>query len=173
MVWIVSANIAGDASERQGRLQFIKEITEDRNSKWVKKSLPFIRGEFYECETADGLNGAFITAHNYTVYDICMTPRIANKDFVVANTCIMTKNYDKAILKQMLKWNSDALLFFAKQAQIWEGLRLLYSNSINNVGTFGFKTSKSERILYRNRRKGLMEAIKCAFDLVVLEGANG
>ena len=39
---------------------------------------------------------------------------------------------------------------------------------IRDIGVFGFKTSKSERILYRNREKDFMEAIRIAFDRVIV-----
>lgn len=42
------------------------------------------------------------------------------------------------------------------------------SNVIRDIGVFGFKTSKSERILYRNREKDFMEAIRIAFDRVIV-----
>ena len=168
MLWIVSAGIDGSIVERKARLQFIKDVSGDYRVNWEKRTLPFVC-DFFMCETDDGINGAFFTAHNYEVYYFCCCPWIANKDFVVANTCIIQKA-DKKILQAMRGINDKAKLFFAKQTlEILNGIKLIYTNSIDEVGNFGFLTSKSERILYRNRKKGIWEAVQNAFNLVTLE----
>ena len=41
-----------------------------------------------------------------------------------------------------------------------------WKNELENKGMFGFPTSKSERILFKNREKGFMNALKVAFDKV-------
>lgn len=168
MVWIVSAEIAGSRAERKARLQYIKDVTGDKTVSWEKHRLG--NREFYRCVSNDEINGVFVTAHNDIVFALSTLPGIANKDFIVANTCIWIKDLDKRMLQIMREINSTAQLFYAKQTlEFLNGVKMVYSNSINDMGTFGFLTSKSERILYRNRKKGLMEAICSAFDLVTIE----
>lgn len=171
MVWIVSAGIDENVQERKARLQYIKEVSGDRYISWEKKQLVSLLGniEYYQCTTKEGVNGTFITAHNYIVAILCGRMCVENSEFVVANTCKIEENFHKKILRLLQRINSSAQLYYAKQEkEVINGIER-DSNIINNIGNFGFKTSKSERILYRKKDKGLIEAIRNSFDYIVEE----
>ena len=87
---------------------------------------------------------------------------------MVANTCKLVVDLDKKLLQQMQSFNGSAQLYYAKQEREVIAGREYDSNVIRDIGVFGFKTSKSERILYRNREKDFMEAIRIAFDRVIV-----
>lgn len=180
MIWIVSKGVIGNNMERKSRLQFIKDVTGDERAFW--KKLSFKNGnhnsDFYFCVTNDGVRGVFITAHNTTVRWLCELEGIAYNDFIVANTCMVVPDFDKEILQQMLYFNNNVQLYYAKQRITYidsknilnpnfiDSKNVFKTNYIDNVGTFGFKTSKSERILYYNRKYGIKNAIQRAFDRV-------
>lgn len=99
--------------------------------------------------------------------EICKSPGIGKFDFVVANTCIWEDGYEKQILSELMHARQDIILWYAKQVVSLEsGLALRKTNELENKGMFGFPTSKSERILFKNREKGFMNALKVAFDKV-------
>ena len=88
-------------------------------------------------------------------------------DFVIANTCIWEKSSNKQILYYMMNINKKAVLWFSKQTlSLEENYNLRQSTLLSNVGTFGFNTSLSERLLFSNRHKGFMKAVSFAFDKV-------
>ena len=70
--------------------------------------------------------------------------------------------------------NADISLWYAKQdVEMTEDHIFRRTNTIRNVGTFGFMTSKSERLMYRNRSKGFMKALELSYDKVSsLYGVN-
>ena len=142
----------------------------DRYISWEKKLGLSPKGffEYYQCITRDGINGTYITAHNYIVVALCKLPCVAQGVFVVANTCKLVVDLDKKLLQQMQSFNSSAQLYYAKQEREVIAGREYDSNVIRDIGVFGFKTSKSERILYRNRGKDFMKAIRIAFDRVIV-----
>jgi hypothetical protein len=73
----------------------------------------------------------------------------------------------KKLLYQLKRTNKKAELWFAKQELYVDETRLFrQSTTLYNVGQFGFQTSLSERELFRNRKKGLVEAIRQSFDRV-------
>lgn len=173
MVWIVSADVIGNDEEKKARLQFVEDVTGDKSILWEKFVLRGI--EFYYCRTNDGVKGVFITAHNNAVRLLCtFLPGIELNDFVVANTCVWENDFDKKILQILLKKNHTTRLYYAKQeTKFTDVIRIRQIVAIDYVGLFGFMTSKSERILYRNREKGLMKAVQRAFDLVNLDELRG
>ena len=165
--------MAGDAGEREARLQYIKDVTGDRNILWNQCLFPDANFDFYYCVTNDGINGIFITGHINQVLRFCYKKHIVTHNFVVANTCVCRKNVDKEILKDMLAMDANACLYYAKQTlERIPTASPIYSAYIKDVGRFGFKTSKSERLLYQHRNQGLMKAIERGFDLVTLEDAG-
>ena len=90
-------------------------------------------------------------------------------DIVIANTCIVVQGTDHWVSRIMRSRNYKGQLYYAKQTSELRKENQYDFNIISNEGTFGFKTYKSERILFRNRRNGLLAAINQAFNLVVLE----
>lgn len=173
MIWIVTSDVAGDEGERAARLQYIKNVTGDKNISWNKCLFPYVNFDFYYCVTNDGINGIFITGHINKVICFCYIKHIVTHNFVVANTCVIRKNEDKKILKDMRSIDTNACLYYAKQTlEHIPTVFPIYSAYIKDVGNFGFKTSKSERLLYQHRNQGLMKAIERGFNLVTLEDAG-
>ena len=73
----------------------------------------------------------------------------------------------KVVLYYMMNINKKAVLWFSKQTlSLEENYNLRQSTLLSNVGTFGFNTSLSERLLFSNRHKGFMKAVSFAFDKV-------
>ena len=129
MIWIVSNDIIGTATEKNARLQFIRDITKDERASWKKLSLNgviyhniFDNMEFYGdmsfhyCITNDNEKGVVITAHNNVVKGLCKLEHIFTNDYIVANTCIgCEQNFDKFFIEQKVVYNSKAELYIAKQ----------------------------------------------------------
>lgn len=172
MEWILgfSADIVVDANQLKARHEYIQKVTNSEVSPW---SFIQLEGKIYKqfvcCESKDGLNGVFITAHIGAVKGLCAIKEIATKDFVVANTCIWERFSEKDTLAGMMKHNKKAELWFAKQALSVENKHILrQSTTVEDIGKFGFQTSVSERKMFANRRKGFMEAVNLSFDKVSL-----
>ena len=150
------------------RLQYIQAVTDAPVTAWMttQKNRAFSKPLFY-CVSNDELNGTFITAHIGEVQRLCSVQEIAMSDFVIANTCIWEKSSNKQILYYMMNINKKAVLWFSKQTlSLEENYNLRQSTLLSNVGTFGFNTSLSERLLFSNRHKGFMKAVSFAFDKV-------
>ena len=169
MRWIVDKDIDVDSSQmRAARGNFIHLVTGAEVSAWgVIQVNGQIRKEYLHCTSNDGIDGTFITAHIGDVYKLCSLREIYTGKFVVANTCIWEKMSNKKLLNIIRSFNRDIELWFAKQKLSVESNRILrQSTTLYNFGEFGFKTSLSERKLFTNRGKGLMEAIRVSFDRV-------
>lgn len=169
MKWIVSSRpeIVQNLSELCARNKFIQLVSNASVTNW--DILRDFRGvnRFYVCFTDDGINGIFVTGHIEEVMELCRSEQVDTCDFVIANTCIWNRLNDKSILYELLKKHSEMKLWFAKQKLSCEtNYWLRKTNTLSDVGTFGFPTSKSERILFENRRKGFMVAVEKAFDKV-------
>lgn len=170
MEWILgfSSDIIVDLNQLRARHEYIQKVT---NSEVLPWSVLQIKGKTYKqflsCESKDGLNGVFITAHIGAVKGLCSIKEIAVKDFVVANTCIWESFSDKDTLARMMRHNKKAQLWFAKQAlSVDSKHNLRQSTTIQDIGNFGFQTSVSERKLFANRRKGFIDAVRLSFDKV-------
>lgn len=150
------------------RLQYIHSVTGSEVTGWnaIRKS-SILPKTFFYCMSNDGLNGTFITAHVGEVRQLCSLQEIATGDFVIANTCIWEKPLNKQILYRMMKINRKIDLWFSKQSlSVEENYILRQSAMLSKLGEFGFDNSLSERILFSNRRKGFMKAVKIAFNKV-------
>ncbi|HAX67504.1 MAG TPA: hypothetical protein DCY04_09880 [Eubacterium sp.] len=169
MEWIVTNGngIVCSKDELAARREFIGMITGVSPSRWHIIVKDINNRFYYKCNTIDDINGLFITGHVGEVWEICKSPGIGKFDFVVANTCIWEEGYEKQILSELMYARQDIILWYAKQVVSLEsGLALRKTNELENKGMFGFPTSKSERILFKNRKKGFMNALKVAFDKV-------
>lgn len=112
------------------------------------------------CESNDDINGLLITGH---VYDLrYFYPLIDRKkpEFVILNTCALFSELREVILTWLMRSVPNVSLYYAHQKRTLTGQ---YVN-LSYEGNFGFQTSVSERKLFRNRKKGLREAITLAFD---------
>lgn len=169
MEWIVTNGngIVCSKDELDARREFIGMITGVSPSRWHIIVKDINNTFMSKCNTIDDINGLFITGHVGEVVEICKSPGIGKFDFVVANTCIWEDGYEKQILSELMHARQDIILWYAKQVVSLEsGLALRKTNELENKGMFGFPTSKSERILFKNREKGFMNALKVAFDKV-------
>lgn len=170
MLWLIGSckEIVVDLEQMDFRRNYIERITGVEVSPWKHIFVDEqAKKGYYFCISNDELDGAFITAHIQDVYELCSLKEIYSKKFVIANTCIWNKASHKNLLFNMMGVNSNVELWFAKQELSVDSSRLFrQSNTLSNVGQFGFQTSLSERELFRNRKKGLMEAIKLSFDKV-------
>ena len=169
MYFLLSTNpdIIGTKENRMARLKFINDITGVVPTPWEYFQLRNEGKLFLICNTFDGLNGIYITAHNYEVVEICRTGFASNVNFLVANTCVYRENLDTDILWLLRQQNKNIRLWYAKQ-----DLELTYdhvlrnTNLLRDVGTFGFMTSKSDRLMFKNRKKGFEAALQLSFDKV-------
>jgi len=165
--FLLSANaeISGSGENMEARRKFIKDITGVVPTRWVKKytGSMFI----WICCTDDYLNGIYITAHNYEVAAICRTNVISKLDFFVANTCVYRKEYDTDIFWLLKRKNKNIRLLYAKQKiELTNEAILRDTNILRDVGTFGFMTSKSDRLMFKNRDKGFETALYLSFEKV-------
>lgn len=167
MRWIISSgeDIAVDKNQVRARGDYIQRVTGSEVSPW---NFIQVNGQVYKqylcCTSNDGIDGTFITAHINDVYKLCSLKEIYAGKFVVANTCIWERMADKNLLSRMKIFNRDSELWFAKQELSVDGNRIFReSTTLNDIGKFGFRTSKSERKLFTNRSKGLMEAVRASF----------
>jgi len=168
--WIVSAgkDIAVDGNQLQSRRAYIHDVTNAEVGNW---HYIHVNGkecrDFLRCVSSEGVDGTFITAHIYSVFWLCTLKGIADRQLVVANTCVWTPLAHKRLLLNMMKINPTVELRFAKQAlSIESDWSIRQSVELRNMGTFGFQSSRSERELFRNRRDGFRPAIEKAFERV-------
>jgi len=162
----------------QARKDYIESVTDAKASAWE-----FIRvngqvsKKFLCCTSEDQIDGTFITAHIFDVKELCCLREVYEGKLVIANTCIWEGLLHKDLLLNMMRFNREIELWFAKQELSTDNSLILHqSTTVINVGQFGFLTSLSERKLFMNRRKSLMEAIRMSFDRVspvILSGELG
>ena len=168
MRWIVSSNfdICRNREELKKRREFIRRVTESEVTEWECIS----PNKFYCCDSKDGLNGIFITAHVGDIQRISCWEGIASYDFLIANSCIWEKDVDKGILKNLIQRKKGVELWFAKQGATvtFYDKKIRPCVEIKDVGKFGFPTSLSERELFLNRKKGFMDALQESFVKVSL-----
>jgi hypothetical protein len=165
--WIIGndKDIAVDGIQVRARGDYIQRVTGAEVSAWhfIQVNGQVCK-EFLCCTSNDGIDGTFITAHIGDVYKICSLREICIGKFVVANTCIWERMSHKKLLNSMMSFNRNIELWFAKQELSVDSSRIFrQSTTLNNIGRFGFQTSLSERELFMNRGKGLMEAIRVSF----------
>lgn len=161
-----STEIIGTSDECMARLRFISDITGVVPTPW--RIMTIAEGKkFLICGTSDNVNGVYITAHNYEVVELCKTRLFIDKELLVANTCVYSEGFDTKLLQLLRKGGSRIELFFAKQElEVTEDRIIRNTNTLRDVGNYGFMTSKSDRLMFMNRKKGVREAIKLSFDKV-------
>ena len=167
MIWIISSKVC-DKEEEEKRKQFINVVTEARVSSFKRFCFeyrafpnPNQQVEFFQCKSDKGEYGFFITAHNNEVIPILKKVLTLKRSVVVVNTCATNKKLKKAIYDTVKQYNSNSEVYFATQEGHHKGILVNY---LDDYGDFGFRTSKSERKLFRHRTEGLIRAIRIAFD---------
>ena len=160
-----SRDISVNEAQLNARKSYIEDVTCSSVSEWSYFEMPRVSSLcFYCCNSDDGIEGTFITAHINQVQALCTVPKIAQSQFVVANTCIWRRMSHKKILAQLMAYNRNIRLWFAHQELSIDSFRnFRHSTTLINIGQFGFQTSFSERELYWHRKEGLLNAIKKAF----------
>ncbi|CCZ60023.1 hypothetical protein [Hungatella hathewayi] len=169
MKWIIGAgrDIIQNEEQLIARNRYIKKVMKAEVSPWKYIQIKGIPHGFYVCISEEEIDGTFITAHIGDIIVLSSINSIADSEFVVANTCIWTQLADKEVLSKLMLINPDIKLWFAKQElSIEYGNQLRQTNLISDVGNFGFPTSRSERVLYANRKKKFKDALSEAFELI-------
>jgi hypothetical protein len=169
--WIIGSciDIVGDNKQLSARRKFINLLTNADVSEWSYLNVNGqVKNDFLCCVSYDNLNGTFITAHmkNNNFPFLFSLPVVNRGDFVVANTCVLEKPLGKELLHTLMIYNRNIELFFAKQELSVTRNLLWQSATINYFGEFGFQTSVSERKMFKNREKGLINSIRESFDRV-------
>lgn len=166
MEWIISfsPDIAVDGYQLQSRREYIHDVTYASVSEWS----PFRLGEqiFLSCISSDNVDGIFITSHTDNIEVLCLSQRIGNYRFVVANTCVWIGILHKDMLQKMKRKNEDIELLIAKQELSVIDRVIRRTSTVQKVGGFDFQTTQSERDLFRNKDKGLEVAIRESFERV-------
>ena len=167
MRWIVGSgkDIAVDKNQMIARSEYIRSVTAAEVSAWsIMQVNGLVPSEFFFCTSNDEVDGTFITAHIVDVYKVCSLREVYQGKLVIANTCIFKKLSHKNLLYIMRRFNRDIELWFAEQElSIDNNLIFRQTNTLNKIGQFDFQTSLSERKLFKNRSKGLKEAISESF----------
>lgn len=149
------------------RLEFIQEITGVVPTSWQGVRFSEVGNTYALSRTADCLNGLYVTAHNFEIRDLCLQGVTIGYDFVIANTCIYGEGVDTYILNLLREQNPDIQLWYAKQKlEMTENHILRKTNILTEAGSFGFLTSESDRLMFRNRKVGFQRAMELSFDKV-------
>lgn len=169
MNWIVSESLA-DKETLACRTEFIQEIVHAKVTPWYEQTCNGIgilkrQVRFHQCRSEKGEYGFFITAHmNSEIQLILQQVLTSKKALVVINSCALNRGIMAQCLEIVKSKNSESELYFAKQTLEKDGRALNY---YDNVGTFGFETTESERELFQKRELGLEKAIRTIFHKVV------
>lgn len=170
MKWIIGAgkDIIVDKSQLSARTDYIRRVTKAEVSTWGPIHIVGnITPRFYACESNEGVDGVFITAHIGDIYSLFALRQVYRSEMIVVNTCIWKKLTHKGLKHHLLSRKSIAELYFSKQELSLDVNHLFrQTTTIVNVGQFGFQTSVSERELFINRNLGLEKAIKQSFERV-------
>ena len=170
MEWILGAgsDIVVDNEQLNARKRFIETVTGANVSPWQKVLLRQKSSKgFFRCSSDDTENGVFITAHIDDVVQLAALRKIWSSKFVVADSCVWEIGTNKKLLYNMMRNNRQVELFFSKQElSLDQNQFMRRSVTINNIGEFGFQTSRSERDLFKYRNVGLYKAIQKSFDRV-------
>ena len=169
MIWIVTKTVCKSQEELEHRHKYIQDVTGARVSPWCEfecKRLGVFPAKFgcYKCQSDKGEYGVIITAHINEVTTIINNIIGDKRAIVVANSCEWERGFSKKILDLVNTKNRNSELFFAKQQKDDNGHLVNYAD---DIGEFGFKTTLSERKLFRQRQSGLIKAIRIAYDKVV------
>ena len=175
MIWIISDNLISDALMLTARHQFIEDVTHTRVSPWNRR-VAYSTGKqrassvigikrlytvpFYQCVSARGEYGVFITAHAHELETILESFLSPKKTLYIINSCQIYIRSRYALHDLIKNSSSQSELFLAHQAPPQAGI---FYNYAEDVGTFGFPTTESERELFMHREDGLTRAIRLAF----------
>lgn len=160
MIWVVSKEIYDSDHDLIPRHKYIEEVTQTRVSPWVECRSPV---NYFRCSSLKGEYGIVITAHIGEVQPILEVALNNKRALVIINSCILKKYNINLITKIVRRKNPQSIIYWAKQ-DIINGYGSLVFN--DDCGTFGFKTTASERELFMHRSKGLLNAINQAYERI-------
>lgn len=166
MFWIVTKKLTKSEEELDNRYKYIENVSGVRPTLWIKckyKSdrFPYHFVEYYKCNTKKGEHGFIITAHmNLEVQTILMNELTAKRAIVVLNSCYLKNTVINECCSIIKSKNEQSEILLAKQKFSPEGFGINYCE---NVGTFGFSTTVSERELFQHRREGLIKALRNSY----------
>lgn len=169
MNWIVSNKVISSVNDLASRTEFIQEVAKTEVTHWREnfcRSTGFLKIpiRFYQCSSAKGEYGFFITAHiNIEVQPILQYVLTEKKALVVINSCAINEETKRQCLNIVKSKNAGSELYFAKQILDEKGHALNY---YDDVGAFGFATTESERELFQKRQLGLTKALRTVFEKV-------
>ena len=170
MIWIVSSSVAGTDENISARHEYIELVSQAHVSPWQKHVAEADRDgyikpivEYYQCRSENGEYGIVPTAHIDESITILNAIRNDKKTIYALNTCIVSDNFKLELLHTIKHYNLQSELYLARQKKGAEGK---YFNYAENLGTFGFSTTRSEREVFMHREKGLTQAIRLAFEKI-------
>lgn len=166
MIWIVSSNIAGTEENLSARREYIRLVSQARVSPWQKRTAVTASKRYlnyYQCKSEKGEYGLFITAHIDEAFSILRATQNNKKTLFSINACQVSNMHKRKLLNAVKKRNPQSELYLARQEKRKDGKIVNY---IDDFGTFGFPTTKSEREVFMRREKGLTQAIRRAFEKV-------
>lgn len=170
MIWVVSKSICSSSEELDCRRQYIRDVTKAEVSCWSESNCEYKRFglkrtcAFYVCQSKKGEYGMIITAHIHEIGAIFESIASRKRAIVVINSCEIEKTISSVFLSIVRQKNNSSELFYAYQERESHGLLVNYAD---NLGTFGFSTTLSERMLFRQRYEGFIKAIRNSFQKVV------
>lgn len=170
MIWVVSKSVCSSSEELNNRHKYIKEVTKAEVSPWLEsvcqyKHLGFKKTcHFYVCKSKKDEYGIIITAHVNEIVPIFNILALRKRAIVVVNSCEIRKEVSSIFLSIVKEKHSNSELYYACQEKHPDGLLVNYAD---DVGDFGFRTTLSERMLFRYRNEGIIKAIRGSFQKVV------
>lgn len=171
MIWIVSKELLEDGSELENRHQYIEAVTGTHVTPWQEVACMSMRSRcrtitYYRCKSDKGEYGIVITAHmRDDVQSILINELSYKRAIVVINSCGIDKQTINECGSIVRSKNPNSEILLANQEHSAKGKDINY---LDNVGSFGFPTTNSERELFQQRRVGFIKAIRKAYNKVVI-----
>lgn len=159
VIWIVTKSLVHTDQELINRREYISTVTDCKVTQWMENKT--VQGiPFFSCISQKGEFGLFISAHMISEVPAILKEVIPRKrSVVVINSCGVKESEIEKCVSIVKQRNNNSIVYWSKQEQINEFL----VSYMDDVGTFGFSTTISERELFQNRRLGLMLGIKKSF----------
>ena len=160
MIWIVTKSLVHTDQELIKRREYILDVADCKVTQWIEdKSVSGI--QFFRCVSQKGEYGIFISAHMISEVPAILEALVPRKrSVIVINSCEVKKSEIEKCVSIVKQRNNSSIVYWSKQEHKNEFL----VSYMDDVGTFGFSTTVSERELFQNRSLGLMAGIKTSFE---------
>ncbi len=160
MIWIVTKKLIRNNEELIKRHEYISDIARCEVTPWEEYASA-IKIPFFRCVSRKGEYGIFISAHMISEVPALLEAFIPRKrTVVVVNSCGVEQTEIEKCVSIVKQRNNQSLVYWSKQEHR-DGIMVSY---MDDVGTFGFPTTISERELFQNRHFGLITGIKMSFE---------